>query len=69
MKNLAEKYWEQVIDDYTSCMGEDVKVSKKLKKKIVDHILNDDFLWENIDETIGYWIVKEAKKNETKKNY
>lgn len=61
MGDLARKYWGQAIDDYVTTCERETKLSRKVKEKIVDHILNDDSLWQNIDETIGFWILEEAK--------
>jgi len=62
MKNLADKYWSQVIDDYTSCFGGEIKLSKAMKNRIIDKILNHDYLWEVIDDVISECILKEVNK-------
>lgn len=62
MKNLADKYWSQVIDDYTSCFGSETKLSTAMKNRIIDKILNDDYVWSVIDDAVGEYILEEAKK-------
>lgn len=58
----CKEYWKQVVKDNIECCFDDVKLSEKQIEDIVEQVINDDYLWEKIDETVNYYIGKEIEK-------
>jgi hypothetical protein len=52
------KYWEQVVNDYISCLTEDTfdDLDDNTMRKIIIELLDDEEMWGKIDETIYYYL-------------
>lgn len=51
---IQDEYWKQVILQIAESMG--FKTSPEKTKKIIAIHLNDDFIWEKIDQGIIYYL-------------
>lgn len=65
MRIDASEYWEQVVNDYISCLTEDTfdDLDDNTMKKIIIELLDDDEMWGKIEETIYYYLNRFHTKN------
>lgn len=63
--DATRKYWEQVVNDYISCLTEDTfdDLDDNTMKKIIIELLDDDEMWGKIEETIYYYLNRFHKQN------
>lgn len=54
---IQDEYWKQVILQTAESMGH--KISPERAKKIIAILLNDDFVWNEIDGSIRYYLEEE----------
>lgn len=54
---IQDEYWKQVILQTAESMGH--KISPERTKKIIILLLNDDFVWNEIDGSIRYYLEEE----------
>lgn len=56
--SIAELYWAEEIMNYVECCEDykDVDLSKEQLRNITHDILDDDHIWQNVDESIDWYI-------------
>lgn len=63
-KDIATAYWKTAVQDYISCLAEEVELTEEQENSVVKKLLNDDQMWKEIDATIDFYINKEINNEE-----
>lgn len=61
-KDMTTAYWKVVVQDYISCLAEDIELTEEQENNVVKKLLDDDQMWKEIDSTIDFYINKERNK-------
>lgn len=55
---IAELYWTNEIQNYMECCEDykDIELSEEQMRNIMWDILDDDHIWQEVDESIDWYI-------------
>ena len=59
--HISQRYWEQVVQDYTECLSKPVDLTDVERTDIAEDLLNDDEMWHKIEESIDYYLERLQK--------